>query len=147
MAIETVQGLPSPAPPASSRPSTGGDADRAPHRRGTSYPAHLRARVLADCDAGLGVRAVARRLGVSPSYVVKVRKRRDATGETDARNRSGRPGPRLLAQGDLLRTRLAAAPATTLADLRAWLAAERGIVVSRTTIWRALAALGLRTGG
>ncbi len=124
-----------------------GVAAGAARRRGTAYPNDLRGEVLAACDAGLGVRAVARRLGVSPSYVVKVRKRRDATGETEARSRLGRPAPRLLAHEALLRGLLEAAPIKTLTALRDTLAAQHGILASKTTIWRALRRLGLRDGG
>ena len=54
-------------------------------RRGRAYGADLRARVLAALDAGATVREAAARFAVSPSYAAKVRLRRAATGEVEAR--------------------------------------------------------------
>jgi hypothetical protein len=53
-------------------------------RRGQAHGPELRGRVLAACGSGASVREVAERLMVSPSHVVKMRQRRDETGETVA---------------------------------------------------------------
>jgi transposase len=112
-------------------------------RRGRAYGPELRGRVLAACDEGLSVREVAARLMVSPAYVVKVRQRRDETGEVVARRGTGRPPSRIAAHVEALAARVAAQPDATLGELRGWLLAERGVSVSPVTVWRSLAALGL----
>lgn len=112
-------------------------------RRGRSYGVELRGRVLAASEAGASVREVAERLMVSPSYVVKVRQRREATGETAPRRGTGRPPSKIAAHRDALRERVMAEPDATLGELRAWLLAARGVAVSPVTVWRALAGLGL----
>jgi transposase len=112
-------------------------------RRGQAYGAELRGRVLAACDSGASVREVAERLMVSPSYVVKVRQRRDGTGETEARRGTGRPPSKIAAHLGPLRARVTAQPDATLGELRGWLLAERGVAVAPVTVWRALARLGL----
>ncbi|WP_428480789.1 hypothetical protein [Roseomonas gilardii] len=48
---------------------------------------------------------MAERLLVSPSYVVKVRQRRDETGEKGARRGTGRPPPKIAAHPGSLRAR------------------------------------------
>lgn len=112
-------------------------------RRGRAYGPELRGRVLAACDSGASVREVAERLMVSPSYVVKVRQRREETGETQARRGRGRPASKLAAHLEPLRERVMAQPDATLGELQGWLLAERGVSVSPVTVWRALARLGL----
>jgi len=112
-------------------------------RRGQAYGPELRGRVLAACDSGASVREVAERLMVSPSYVVKVRRRRDETGETAARRGTGRPASKIAPHLGLLRERVAAQPDATLGELQGWLLSERGVAVSPVTVWRALARLGL----
>lgn len=112
-------------------------------RRGQAYGPELRGRVLAACDSGASVRAVAERLMVSPSYVVKVRQRRDGAGETVARRGTGRPPSKIAGHLEPLRERVAAQPDATLGELRGWLLAECGVAVSAVTVWRALAGLGL----
>jgi transposase len=111
--------------------------------RGQAYGPELRGRVLMACDGGASVRDVAERLMVSPSYVVKVRQRRDSTGETVARRGTGRPPSKLATHLEPLRERVLAQPEATLGELRGWLLAERGVAVSPVTVWRALAGLGL----
>jgi transposase len=112
-------------------------------RRGQAYGPELRGRVLAACDAGTSVREAAERLMVSPSYVVKVRQRRDDTGETQARRGTGRPPSKIAAHLEPLRERVAAQPYATLGELQSWLLAERGVAGSPVTVWRALVGLGL----
>jgi len=111
--------------------------------RGQAYGAELRSRVLAACDGGASGRELTERLMVSPSYVVKVRRRRDETGEAAARRGTGRPASKIAPHLDLLRERVAAQPDATLGELQGWLLSERGVAVSPVTVWRALARLGL----
>ena len=108
---------------------------------GRSYSQDLRDRVLG-ADA-LSARQVAARFAVSVSYVVKARQRRDRTGERGTRPRGSRRVPQLVVHHPALLLEVARRPSATLADLRAWLAAEHGLSVSLTTVWKALRGLGL----
>ena len=113
-------------------------------RRGQAYGADLRARVLAALDAGATVREAAARFAVSPSHCAKVRLRRDATGEAEARPQRGGHRPRLLAPHEAaLRARLGEDRDATLAGLRVWLLRERGVSASIATVWASLARMGL----
>ena len=77
------------------------------------YPNNLRSRVLAAVDGGVPVRQVAALLRVSVSYL---------QGSLPC----GRPPRKLADHEQALLTRLGAEPDATLAELRDWLAAERG---------------------
>ena len=113
-------------------------------RRGQAYGPDLRARVLAALDAGATVRKAAARFAVSPSYCAKVRLRRGATGEVEARPQRGGHRPRLLAPHEAaLRARLDEDRDATLAGLRAWLLREHGVSASIGTVWASLARMGL----
>ena len=111
--------------------------------RGRAYGPELRGRVLEAVDDGGSSREVAERMMVSPSYVVKVRQRRDTTGETVARRSSGRPPSKIAPHLAALQERVAGQPDATLGELRGWLLAERGVTVAPVTVWRALGGLGL----
>jgi transposase len=50
--------------------------------------------------------------------------------------------PRLAGHEEAIRTEMVRRPSATCSELRDW-AAERGVTVSRTAIWRTLARLGL----
>src|SRR5882762_10487415 len=104
-----------------------------------AYSMDLRVRVLADCDAGMGTPAAAKKYSVSPAWVRRLKQRRKETGETAPRK--GRTGPRPLREthGDALRQAVAARPDATLAELREGL----GLAVSLSTLWNALDSLGL----
>jgi transposase len=104
-----------------------------------AYSMDLRERVLADWDAGLGTNAVARKYRVSPEWVRKLRRQRDATG--DIRPRRGRTGPKpkLAAYVEQLTELVQESPDATLAELREKL----GLKVSVVTLWRVLKKLGL----
>ena len=106
----------------------------------------LRERVIAASDEGVETRAeLAERFGVSPSFVTKLRRRRRDTGSVAAKPRAGGFAP-ALAGGRLraLAALVAARPDATLAELRGRLASRRGGVrVGVTTVWRAVARLGL----
>ena len=109
-------------------------------RRGQALGQGLRDRVLA--DAGRPAREVAARFGVSASYVVKARQRLRHQGDAAAGPQRNRVAPRLAGHEEAIRTEMVRRPSATCSELRDW-AAERGVTVSRTAIWRTLARLGL----
>ena len=78
------------------------------------YSNDLRSRVLAAVDGGVPVRQVAALLRVSVSYIYK------------ASLPCGRPPRKLAGHEQALLMGLGAEPDATLAELRDWLAAERG---------------------
>lgn len=110
---------------------------------GRPYSQDLRDRVMAAVDGGLPAGQVAKLFLVSVSYIYKVLGRRRATGETTARRLGGGPTPKLADHLDALRCRVAEAPDATLAELLAWLAADRGVTVSVGCLWTTLHRLGL----
>lgn len=110
-------------------------------RRGQAYGQDLRERVLAAAD--LTLRQAAERFAVSPSYVSKVRARLRNTGQATPGSQRNLVPPRLLPLHDALRARVAAEADGTVAELRAWAAAEHGVRVSHPVMWKALARLGL----
>ena len=110
-------------------------------RRGQAYAQDLRDRVLAADD--LSAREAAERFGVSPSYVVKVRQRRDHKGDvTPGPQRSWTPR-KLAAQHAAIAAQVRARPDATLAELCAWLLAEFGVSASLSTMWNTGRRLGL----
>lgn len=113
------------------------------HRRGQAYGLALRARALAMVDAGQSCRAVAERLLVSASYVIKAVQRRERTGETEARPQRSHQRPVLEPFYPALRAKLDAQPDITLAELRRWLLAEHGVAASSGGVWNALSRLDL----
>lgn len=110
---------------------------------GKPYSQDLRERVLAAVDRGEAPSATARLFEVSVSYIYKALIRRRTTGETAARPGGRGPEPKLAEHVDALRARVAAVPDATLAELRAWLYAERKVSVSVGCLWSALGRLGL----
>ena len=86
-----------------------------------TYSSDLRERAVVQVNAGHSRREVARRFGVSPSFVVKLMQLVAETGSTTAAKR-GRPfGPGTLAGvTDALVARVEALPDATLAELTAW---------------------------
>ena len=109
--------------------------------RGRALGQDLRDRVLADAERP--ARDVAARFGVSASYVVKARQRLRDEGDAAPRPQRNRVAPRLAGHEEALRAEVARHPSATCSELRAWAAAERGVAVSRTAVWRTLARLGL----
>ena len=110
-------------------------------RRGQAYSQDLRERVLAADD--LSARQAADRFGVSVSYVIKARQRRDRHGLL-------RPGPqrsstprKIGEHHDALAAHVREHQDATLAELCAWIAAEFGVSVSLGTMWTTLRRLGL----
>jgi transposase len=110
---------------------------------GRSYSQDLRDRVLAAMDEEGAAYELAPLFRVSVSYIYKALGRRRATGETTARRSGGGPKPKLLEHDQALRERVAAVPDSTLAELQAWLLAERGVKVSIGCLWKRLRHLGL----
>ncbi len=105
-----------------------------------AYSLDLRQRVLADCDRGLTTRAVATKYSVSESWVRRLKQRRRAGGELTPRAPARRgPEPSWHAYADRLAAAVRERPDATLRELRAQL----GLAVALSTLWRAVAALGL----
>lgn len=103
------------------------------------YSLDLRERALADSDRGMPTKAVAEKYSVSPSWVRRLKQRRRETGEvTPRRGKVGRK-PSLPAYAERLRAAVERKPDSTLAELKARL----GLAVSLSTLWCAVAALGL----
>ena len=103
------------------------------------YSPDLRQRVLADCDRGLTTREVATKYSVSESWVRRLKQRRRQTGEVAPRAPATGPPPSWHAYADRLRAAVAQAPDATLEELRDQLQ----LTVALSTLWRAVAALGL----
>jgi transposase len=80
---------------------------------------------------------------VSVSYIYKALIRRRTTGEVTAHPSGGGSKPKLAAHDEALRARIAAEPDITLAELQAWLLAERKVKVSIGCLWNRLRFLGL----
>ena len=96
----------------------------------------LRERVLAAIDEGMSCRGAAARFGVSAASAIRWRALSRQTGDV-------RPGPlggdrrsgRIEAQSEVILGLIESKPDVTLAEIEAALA-ERGVVVSSTSIWR-----------
>lgn len=104
------------------------------------YSSDLRQRVLADCDSGMSTPDAAQKYTVSPSWVRRLRQRRRQTGETAPRPQRRGPVPLWQTHGEPIRQAVKEAPDATLAELRQKL----GLAVALSTLWAAVAALGLR---
>jgi transposase len=103
----------------------------------------LRERVIATVDTGTGAYVAALLFQVSVSYIYKALIRRRKTGEVTARRSGCGPKPKLAPHDDALRARVAAEPDITLAELQAWLLAERKVDVSIGCLWNRLKFLKL----
>ena len=110
-------------------------------RRGQAYSQDLRDRVLAADE--LSARQAADRFGVSVSYVIKARQRRDRRGDP-------RPGPqrswtprKLAEHHAAIDVHVRTHPDATLAELCAWVLDEFGVSASIGTMWNTLRRLGL----
>jgi transposase len=112
------------------------------YQRGRAYSQDLRTRVLAASDRGMSARQIAAMFGVSISYAIKVRQRRDRTGEVRALKPRNVQVRRLAGLEQALRDQVARKIDATLLELCAW-AAEHGVNIGRTALWRELRRLGL----
>lgn len=108
-----------------------------------TYSTDLRERVVAQVNAGHSRREVARRFGVSPSFVIKLMQLVSASGSMSAAKR-GRPfgHGKLAGVTDALITRVEALPDTTLAELAAWLAVTFNLHVHLFSVSRILRKAG-----
>ena len=104
----------------------------------TPYSMDLRERVLKDCDAGAGTKAVAAKFSVSPSWVRRLKQRRREDGSVAPRSPRNTRVPKLDAYADRIRALIAATPDLTLIELRTAL----GVTVAMGTLWAAVAKLG-----
>ena len=109
-------------------------------RRGQAYSQDLRDRVL---SASGSASVVGERFGVSRSYVVKARERRDRHGQTSAHPQRSQTPAKLAGHDTALRARLEAGPDATLAEHVEWAGDELGVCVSIKTMWKRLRQLGL----
>ena len=105
-----------------------------------AYSMDLRVRVLADADAGMATAAVAAKYRVSPAWVRRLKQRRRQTGETAPRRQRRGPVPLSATHGEQIRRAVTDQPDATLEELKA----ELGLAVALSTLWAAVAALGLR---
>ena len=104
-----------------------------------AYSMDLRQRVLADCDKGMKTDDVAHKYTVSPAWVRRLLQRRRQTGETAPRAQRHGPVPLSQTHAAQIRQAVAERPDATLAELRQKL----GLAVALSTLWAAVAALGL----
>ena len=109
-------------------------------RRGQAYGQDLRERVL---QATSRLSEVARRFGVSPSYVLRVRARREQLGQTRAGVQRNHVPLRLGTLRQEVLAQVASAPEQTLAQLCEWAYATPGIVVKPSTMHKSLRRFGL----
>ena len=80
-----------------------------------AYSMDLRQRVIDDCDAGLGTKAVAAKYSVSPAWVRRLKQHRRERGDIRPRTSPGRPKT---IDDDRLAALVAAQPDATLEQLR-----------------------------
>lgn len=109
--------------------------------RGQSYSQDLRDRVLSMDGASSG--EVAERFGVSRSYVIKARKRRDRLGDMAPGAQRSRTPAKLAGQDDTLRARVAERADQTLEEVRDWILQALSISVSVSNLCGRLRKLGL----
>jgi transposase len=104
-----------------------------------AYSLDLRQRILDDCDRGHSTRGIATKYSVSESWVRRLKQRRRLTGEIAPRTAAAGPKPSWDAYADRLREAIRQTPDATLSELRDRLQ----LTVALSTLWRAVAALGL----
>src|SRR5438093_13109753 len=110
-----------------------------------AYSSDLRERVWKACEEGNESQpAVARRFGVSASFVRDLVRRVRETGSPDAKPHGGGRSPALNAEGlEQLSQAVAKAPDATLEELVARLRQKKRLRLSRSAVWRALGWLRL----
>ena len=106
-----------------------------------TYSSDLRDHVVVQVRAGHSRREVARRFGVSPSFVIKLMARVRQSGSSAPAKR-GRPFGfgKLAAVKEALIARVEAEPDQTLAELTSWLAATHDVHVHLFSVCRVLRA-------
>src|SRR5688572_4639013 len=105
----------------------------------TPYSIDLRRRVLKDCDAGIGTKAVAQKYSVSESWVRKLKQQRRETGSIEPLTATPGPKPTLAPHAERLRELVRASPDLSAEEYRDRL----GVDVAAVTVWRAIRRLGL----
>jgi transposase len=103
-----------------------------------AYSVDLRQRVIDDCDAGMGTKAVAAKYSVSPSWVRKLKKQKRDTGSIEPVLATPGPEPALAAHQDRLRELIRAKPDRTAGEYHALLGTDVAVI----TVWRAIRRLG-----
>jgi transposase len=103
------------------------------------YSMDLRWRALDDCDAGMATKVVAAKYRVSRAWVRRLKQRRRQTGAVAPALGHTGLRPNWDAYAEQLREAIRQSPTATLAELRQPL----GLTVALSTLWRAVAALGL----
>ncbi len=111
-------------------------------KQGKSYSQDLRDRVL-EARAGASIRAVAKRFGVSPSYVSKVASRDRKTGERTARAQRSHQTSALAPHREALAALLGSENDLTLAEICGWLELHHGVVVTPAWMSVSLRRFGL----
>ena len=112
-------------------------------RLGRAYSQDLRDKIMAAFDGGETARDVAERFEVSVSYIYKADLRRRRTGDTAPGAQRNQVPLRLEPHRDAILGHIAKRPDATMAELREWLAAERGVSVCLATVWKTLDRFGL----
>ena len=110
---------------------------------GKPYSQDLRERVIAAVDTGTGAYVAAPLFQVSVSVYLQGFDPAAEDGEVTARPSGGGPKPKLAPHDDAVRARVATEPDITLAELQAWLLAERKVNVSIGCLWNRLKFLKL----
>jgi transposase len=110
---------------------------------GKSYSFDLRERVIGFVGAGGSRRQAASHFDVSPSFAVKLWRRREKTGSLEPA-KQGRPsgGGKLASCRDFLIARVEKRPDITMPELAALLEAERGVKASPASLSRLLCRAG-----
>lgn len=110
---------------------------------GKAYSTDLRECVVVQVRAGHSRREVARRFGVSPSFVIKLMARLEKSGSS-APTKRGRPFGfgKLAPVMAALIARVEAEPDQTLAELTLWISVTHGVHVHLFSVCRALRAAG-----
>jgi transposase len=104
-----------------------------------AYSADLRRRVIADCAAGAGTKAVAAKYSVSASWVRKLKRQVRATGSLEPVTATPGPRPALVAHEGRLRELVGSYPGRTASEYQALLDVDVAVV----TVWRAIRRFGL----
>jgi transposase len=102
-----------------------------------AYSMDLRERVIGDCDAGLGTKAVAKKYKVSPAWVRRLKQHRRERGDIAPRTGGGSRGRKI--DRDRLAELAKAQPDATLVELRDRL----GVDVTAWAVGKALRELKL----
>jgi transposase len=110
------------------------------------YPVELRERVMRAVEQREGsIEQVAKLFMVSPTFIYKLSRQKEATGKVDPKPHGGGLAPMLAGSKlEQLRRLVQAQPDATLAELQRQLRQQAQVKPSRPTVCRALQKLGLR---